>query len=69
MANTAAHNYGNWLNRIDAYAIENGFSTRSMYDMDEIQQIISLYDALYSDEELIHNHKDYFVSLGRFYCI
>ena len=66
MANTAARNYGNWLNRIDAYAIENGFSTRSMYDMDEIQQIVSLYDALYSDEELIHNHKDYFVSLRRF---
>ena len=32
MKNTAARNYGNWLNNINAYAIEHGYSTKSVYE-------------------------------------
>lgn len=66
MANTAARNYGNWLNRIDTYAIEKGISACSVYDMDDVQEIVSLYDKLCTDAELTQNHRDYFVSLRKY---
>lgn len=66
MANTAARNYGNWLNRIDEYAIENDISAGSVYDMDEVQEIVSLYDELCNDAELMQKHRDYFVSLRKY---
>ena len=66
MASTAARNYGNWLNKIDFYAMSNGFSVQSVYEMESVDDLLSLHNDLFNDQELLHNHRDYFTSLRKY---
>lgn len=66
MKGTAARNYGNWLNNLDIYAKEHGYSIQSVYDYDDPSDLATLYEILISDEELVTNHKDYLVSFRKF---
>ena len=66
MKDTAARNYGNWLNNIDAYAIEHGYSEQSIYEYEDPSELIVLYDILMSDVELVEKHRDYLVSFRKY---
>ncbi len=66
MKYTAARNYGNWLNNIDGYAIENGYSDKSVYEYDDVTELVDLYEELSADEEYVQSHRDYFTSLRKF---
>lgn len=66
MKYTAARNYGNWLNNIDDYAIENGYSDKSVYEYDDVTELVELYEELSADEEYAQSHRDYFTSLRKF---
>ena len=66
MKYTAARNYGNWLNNIDEYAINNGYSERSVYEYEDVDELVELYEALSEDDEFVQEHRDYFTSLRKF---
>lgn len=66
MASAAARNYGNWLNKIDFYAIDNGYSDYSVYEIESIDDIWLLHNKLCNDQELMTNHRDYFTSLRKY---
>lgn len=66
MKDTAARNYGNWLNNIDAYAIQHGYSEQSIYEYEDLNDLTVLYDILMSDDELVANHRDYLVSFRKY---
>lgn len=66
MKHTAARNYGNWLKNLDEYAINNGFSERSVYEYEEVNGLVELYELLSEDEKYVQEHRDYFTSLRKF---
>lgn len=63
---TAARNYGNWLNNIALYARDNGYCDELLYEIDEIDKLINLYETLSGDEELLSNHRDYLTSFRKY---
>lgn len=66
MKETAARNYGNWLNNIDAYSQENGYSEKSIYDIEELAELIKLHEELNLDTTLLTQHRDYLTSFRKF---
>lgn len=66
MTSTASRNYGNWLNKIDFYAISQGYSNQSLYKIENTDEILSLYNKLCLDTELMTKHRDYFTSLRKY---
>lgn len=66
MRYTAARNYGNWLNNIDEYAMDNGYSEKSVYEYEDAAELVKLCDRIRADEEFIQSHRDYLTSLRKF---
>ncbi|SEG30189.1 hypothetical protein SAMN04487934_11449 [Eubacterium ruminantium] len=62
----AARNYGNWLNNIDEYAINNGYSEKSVYDYKDVNELVELYDILIKSDDYVKNHRDYYTSFRKF---
>lgn len=66
MVSTAARNYGNWLNKIDQYSLDNGYSSQSVHEIIEVNEIATLYEKLCDDSDLSKNHRDYLTSLKKY---
>ena len=66
MSKTAARNYGNWLNNIDEYVLENGYSERSIYEFEDVDSLVELYEMLNEDGDYVGSHRDYFTSLRKY---
>ncbi len=62
----AARNYGARLGNLEEYAKENGFIDRSIYEIEDVSELVELYNLLSSDTSYVQNHRDYFTSLRRF---
>ncbi len=66
MKNTAAKNYGNWLNNVDSYAMKNGYSEKSIYEYDDTSELVELYEKLNMDTEFVVKHRDYLISFRKY---
>ncbi len=66
LSSLAARNYGNWLSKLDKYSLENGYIAKSIYEIEKIEELVSLYDELCNDESILQNHRDYYTSLRKF---
>ncbi len=54
MKRRAARNYGNWLNNVSLYSAELGYLDRSIYDIDDINVLIQIYEKISRDEYFLH---------------
>ncbi len=66
MKNTAARNYGNWLNNIDSYALKSGYSEKSVYEYDSASELVELYEKLSVDTEVAARYRDYLTSFRKY---
>lgn len=66
LVSAAARNYGNWLNKINVYSVDNGYSSKSIYDIETIEELNQLFSVLNEVQELIDNHRDYLTSMKKY---
>lgn len=62
----AARNYGNWLKKLDEYIREKGIINSSIYSISDEEDLMSIYERVYADEEITVKHRDYLTSYKRY---